>query len=543
VSADRGKAKPSPPPSPGQVADIDLEQAKKYLDQMEAAVRTHSDGSSKAILAARAIVVGFDLPWDSEEAWQLLQHYNARCKPPWDLEDKAEAQDLRRKLREAHDYAEANRQARGYLRQEQRRHYEPLEGPVFPLEIPDWDWMGRDTPSIVLDNPPIPYAYGLRVLACWQYERADVLVPDILVKFAHWGARPPQHWRKQYRQAVVDAKKNFPYLKFPKKCSESCLLYGSMLRHRHYQLEYARGGLFYDDDGNWVTKEPVWNEHVKDGNVYHGYWPVLIFGTAKPVGLTPAQAKCLAGITRELTRLAKRPTGKGNAEGKPVYYKPPSDRPDRAEIIEKGLVANSAYTRDKLVCPCLEKDQRYVGFNGNYRRHHGRGYRPGRWLLFTGHENPQWDNMPGMLRDMAVLAEKFDLVIVGRQHVSRRWYTLQEMQNLVDTAYGRNQLDNLMVRIYAPEDFLTLWRYRFAQWLGFSWIPGAQCPFPIHRVEAGRITNAEQLRAWMKEHGVTQAELAKRAHMRRQTISENLRRSTSRPKFWEMTNAAIRSWT
>ena len=544
VSADRGKAKPPPPPSPGQVADIDLEQAKKYLDQMEAARRTHSDGSSKAILAARAIVVGFDLPWDSAEAWQLLQHYNARCKPPWDLDDEAEAQDLRRKLREAHDHAEANGHVRGYLRRE-GRHYKPLEGPMFPLMIPDWDWMAKDTPGLVLDDPPIPYAYGLRILGCWWYERADVLVPDILVKFAHWGAKPPQHWRKHYRGAVVDAKKNFPHLKYPKKCSESCLLHGSKLRHRHYQLVYAKGGLFdefYDDVGNWGTKGPNWTQHFKDGNVYRGYWPVLIFGTAKPVGLTPGQAKLLAAFTRELTRLAKRPTGKGNAEGNPVYYKPPSDRPDRAEIIEKALVANSAYTHNKLVCPLLDKDQRYVGFNGNFRKHHGRGYRLVTWLDRAGYKARSRDDAQNIISDMAVLAEKFDLVVVGRHHASEKWYTLAEMQEMPHTGYGEKRLNEIMLRCYAPEDFLTLWRYRFAEWLGFSWIPGAACPVPTERTGHGGITSGEDLRVWLEEHGVTQSQLAERAKMRRQTISENLHRASSPAGFWKKINKAIRSW-
>ena len=146
VAAERDKAQTLPPSLPTVTADIDFEQTKKYLDQMDVAVRTHSDGSSKAILAAHAIVVGFDVPWDSEEGWKLLQHYNTRCKPPWNLDDKAQCQDLRRKFQEVHDYAEANGDARGYLRRE-GRHYEPLEGPMFPLMIPDWDWMAKDTPG------------------------------------------------------------------------------------------------------------------------------------------------------------------------------------------------------------------------------------------------------------------------------------------------------------------------------------------------------------------------------------------------------------
>jgi hypothetical protein len=545
VAAENVKVPAPSSPSPGLNADIDFKQAEKYLDKMEPAVRTNSDGSSKGILAAQAIVVGFDISWDSEAAWTLLQHYNARCKPPWNLADKDQCQDLRRKLREAHDYAASNGHIRGYLRRERQRHYEPLEGPEFPLKIPDWFWMAKDTPGLVLDDPPIPYAYGLRVLACWTYQRDNVRVPDILVKLTHWGANPPQHWRKYYRRAIVAAKKEFPCLRRPKACSKVCILYGSHLRHKHYQLEHIDGGIFdefQDDSGNWVFEGSKWDQHFTNGDVYRGYWPVLIFGTAKPVGLTPGQAKLLSAITRELTRLAKRPTGKGNAEGNPVYYKPPSDRSDRAEIIEQALVANSAYSDSKLVCPFLDKDQRYVGFNGNFRRHHGRGYRPGAWMHCAGYEEPDHDDARSMFADLAVLAEKFDLVVGGRHHASSRWHTLSEMQGMLDTKFGYERLNEVIVRIYAPEDFLTLWRYRFARWLGFSWIPGAACPFPTQQTQPGHIANCDELRAWMKEHGVTQAQLAERAKVRRQTISENLHRTTSTGRFWEKINKAIRHW-
>ena len=81
----------------------------------------------------------------------------------------------------------------------------------------------------------------------------------------------------------------------------------------------------------------------KIGKIYKGYWPALIFGTSKPVGLTPRQAMLLTNIVRETTRLKDRPTGKPDAKGKLVYYKPHSDRPDRAEIFVNGLVYNSAY--------------------------------------------------------------------------------------------------------------------------------------------------------------------------------------------------------
>ena len=51
-------------------------QVERYIDVIPAAVKTASDGSSKALLVARAIVVGFNIKWDSDEAWALLKRWN-----------------------------------------------------------------------------------------------------------------------------------------------------------------------------------------------------------------------------------------------------------------------------------------------------------------------------------------------------------------------------------------------------------------------------------------------------------------------------------
>lgn len=137
-----------------------------------------------------------------------------------------------------------------------------------------------------------------------------------------------------------------------------------------------------------------------------------------------------------------------------------------------------------------------------------------------------------------MLAEKFDLVIVGRHHASRRWHTLDDISEMTETASGAERLTKLMLRIYGPEDFLTLWRYRFAKWLGFRWIPGAPCPFADEQVP-GYIASGDELRAWMRGNGVKQAQLAKLAGVSRETISRSLNRRVSRPSFWAKINDAI----
>ena len=516
----------------------EFERMGRYIDKMTPAVRTNSDGSSKAILAAHAIVVGFDIAYDSEEAWALLKRYNARCRPPW---KPHEYDDLRRKLAETDAWAMEHAADRGYLCQGVTRHYEPLPGPLFPMSIPDYGLMAKDTPELVLDKPSFPFAYALRLKAVWDAWQAHAQVPDVAVRAAHWGAKPPKNWRREYRKAFrTPGLKQLAERK--KACDGTCPLRDAGIRHRHYYLPYHPCGIlddFRDTNGKFQPRENVpekWLEHRRKGLVYYGYWPALVFGTSPKVGLNPRQVKLLMAVTRELTRIAKQPKGKMNAKSRVTRE---SDRADRAAVFKRAMVHNSAYTADKIVCPHLDKSQRYVGFCGNHRVHRGRGYRLHTWLTRSGHKRITFETAESLLTDFAVLAEKFDLIVVGRHHRLRRWYTLAQMHDMVETASGRKRLDELLLRVYGPEDFLTLWRYHFAQWLGFSWIPGTPCPCVEEQIP-GHISSGDELRAWMKRYGVTQGRLAKKAGLARRTIIRGLNRDTNSSEFWEKINVAIR---
>lgn len=339
---------------PGLIA-----RAQRYLEAMPQAIA--GDGSSgrslAALAAARAIVVDFDFAFDSEPAWQLLQHYNKmRCRPPWRPD---EYDDLRRKLAESDKWATEHRVDRGTLLQSNVRSYAPLPGGMFPVAVPDYDWMDREMPALALDNPPIALAYGLRLKAVWNTGRRDAQVPDVLVRAVHWGARWPANWRPKYRRAISSIPRQL--LEEATDCDDTCPLMGIALRHGHYSLPYhypfglleqfEGGNGRYDLDSRPERK----TYYIRQGRLYYGYWPALVFGPSRKVGLTPPQVKLLVAITREITRIAKQPTGKFNALGHMIYFKPVSDRPDRAEIIKAGKVANSAYTSDKLVCPFLDK--------------------------------------------------------------------------------------------------------------------------------------------------------------------------------------------
>jgi hypothetical protein len=282
-----------------------------------------------------------------------------------------------------------------------------------------------------------------------------------------------------------------------------------------------------------------WQAWIRQGRIYHGYWLPLIFGTSPRVGLSPDQVRLLMAITRELTRVPKH-TGKPNEKGWIYNPKSPSDRPDRAQIFKGSLVHNSAYTADKIVCAQLDKKKNYVGFCGNFREHHGRGYRPGTWLKRAGYEglkNPK-SNFVRLLSDIDVLSQKFDLIVVGRHHGRGRWYDLAQIREMCQPHVFWQQVDKLMLRIYAPEDFLTLWRYRFAEWLGFSWIPGAECPYLEEQIP-GQISSGDELMAWMKRHRVTQDRLAEAAGLSRRTISRGLKREKNSTNFWNKINTAI----
>jgi hypothetical protein len=90
--------KPAPKAQAAQPSDV-LERAIAYLDTCEPA--TQGLGGHDALLwAARALVVGFRL--DEGTATNLLwTHYNPRCNPPWNPDDKHEKRDFERKVSEA----------------------------------------------------------------------------------------------------------------------------------------------------------------------------------------------------------------------------------------------------------------------------------------------------------------------------------------------------------------------------------------------------------------------------------------------------------
>ncbi len=98
----RPRVRPAPPPRFEPTPDLArrVERARRYLAARPPAV-SGSGGHVATFLAARAVVVGFDL--GPETAWPLLCEFNERCEPPWN------PRELRHKLDSAARDAKAER--------------------------------------------------------------------------------------------------------------------------------------------------------------------------------------------------------------------------------------------------------------------------------------------------------------------------------------------------------------------------------------------------------------------------------------------------
>lgn len=107
-----------------------VEVATKHVDGMPPAI-SGSGGHRATFAVAAALIHGFALT--DEEAWPILEAYNARCKPQWS------ERELRHKLASAHKICRHS-QPRGYLRA-------PLPAkpakPAKPLLLRVVDWRDR----------------------------------------------------------------------------------------------------------------------------------------------------------------------------------------------------------------------------------------------------------------------------------------------------------------------------------------------------------------------------------------------------------------
>jgi len=550
-------------PSTVNLPNAVVEQARRYIARMPKAVQGQR-GSDKTLAVATKIVVGFAIPYHSDEARQLLREFSERCSPPWSEKE------MSHKLREAERLASEKGEPRGILRgdlaeQESMVCWTPLHGKQFMIDVPDYAKVSRSQVSLSLESyEGMSPWYGLSIYLVWRAQHSGALVPDVIVREAYWGAHAPAAWRR-------DLKKKCKQCIWKKKCGKRCLLNAKAVRHQHivrrsewrnFELEhFTLNALEADPNSTSRPKKPKKHRQyfydskaptaisrrteLRDsGRVFNFYWPILVFGCSPRLGLKPSQVRAMVGITRELTRVGAVPVFDEVNNGKLKFKKASSPRSDRAEIISARKVAISNCDH-KIVCPLLEDGQRYVVFGGNLRKHRGCGYRIAHdnrncWLTIAGYGEDElnegrWKCVRKLLSDFGALSAKFDLIVVGRHQKKGEWKSLSELQDCLLSGNGRDWLDECTLRIFAPADYLVRWRYFFSKQLGFSWIPGGEpCPFPepSGRVDELKLSSGSQLRAFLKEREWTTQALADRLGCSRKTVSRHLSGERHSAGFW-----------
>lgn len=527
-----------------------VEQARSYIAKMPPAI-AGEHGHDALFSVANRIVVDFNIPAKSEAARRLITEYNDRCEPVWS------ADDLQRKLDEADRLAAEHGEERGgrrsCVRSEVVAEFEPLSGSIFPFEVPDYALLPVDVVRAPVSQwKKVTPAMPLGTLLVMTSLRTDVRIPDVLLRDIYWGSHPPQAWRRALRSL-------HDQYAFKKYCRDGCPLTDTNIRHRHLvrppgvEIDCLESfiGPTEDPDGHSNIAHRCYsrlgpNELAalqKRGKLYYFYLPAFLFARSKALGLTPQQSRCLLGITGELTRVAPKYDGE-KGEGGKRFVRRHSPRVDRAKVIVGGYVLTSGKDSHRILCPMLDREKQYVVFGGNLGNRRGRGYSILRvhkysWQQLVGFvgkefESAPYDRIKSFFNDLEVLSDLFNLIPVGRHHVRGEWKSLSAMRDCLATGVGRDWLDEATLRIFAPEDYLTRWRYTIAKRLGFSWIPGAECPFASQgeRRDESVVDDVVSLRRYLKQMGWTQSDLASKLEICRETVSRHLSGHRNSPEFW-----------
>lgn len=538
----------------------DIERARRYILKLPAAI-SGQHGHSALLLAATRIVVGFDFPARSSEALLLIAEFNERCDPPWSESD------LQRKLEEADRLASERGDERGSLRYieqaEPATEFERLPGRPFPFEVPDYVLAPSDLVlggSRVGESNGTP-AMGIGTVLVMKALRSDVGIPDALVRDIYWGSEAPKAWRRTLRKLHED-------YALEVKCYDDCAYQGTGIRH-HHLIRPAQAFNecledFADPKFPKTRGQPILHRSYvglsaktlddlrRKGQLYYAYCPALVFGRSRALGLTPEQTRLLLGITGELTRVGTATDGKTTASGRKEFHRATSVRIDRAEVINGQQVAASARGSHRILCPHLDESRQYVVFGGNFPNRRGRGYSLIRvkklsWQQIAGFGGEKFEADPDrrlrlFLDDLHALSQIFDLMPVGRHHRRQEWKSLPEMKECLRSGVGHDWLHEATLRIFAPADYLTRWRYVIAKRLGFSWIPGADCPFPLvdEAAEKFAIQNGAQLRNWLDLRNWSEARLATALGVARETVSRHVSGLRNSESFWDKMNQLLK---
>lgn len=566
------------------------QRAQHYLAKMAPAI-SGQHGHNQTYEAACRLVQGFGL--SVVEAMPLLREYNARCQPPWSneellhkLEDAARiaSPDGRGYLLNSDPRPKVGEPLR-------RSELPPLDGRPFIGEIPDFvlsptsSLLGQLPGNLISPErgrPSVDVGHllqSMRLLAAWQQEESPYVIPDVfLSQFLH-GAIPSKRWRESFKagdtrlftteQCITRRRKEITRLRHRlrrrggsitlqdriaelqkgcehlsaylggshdnrrSRCPSKCPLRDSDIPHQHYKMnplpalarasfgclfEEADGGVVrFDSDRRNEENQLVRHRLISENMIHWAYLPIEVFGQA--AGLCRREMRLVQGFVRERTR---RNRGSSYYPGR-----------DRLEYVDGGIVP-SVRGSERVQCPLLTPEGRYVVFGGNRKGRRARGYpivgreRTG-WLRRAGYPTDGdlpigrlWEYAGLLLDDLRSLSEPFHLTaaLLGRD---RQWRSLDEAIQMLRRPEGRRWLERACLRIYAPDNHLAIWRRWLAGRLGFGYIPGGEWTLPPNapperheESEAGssrlspRLHTPEAVRAWLKQHGMNQAELAKR---------------------------------
>jgi hypothetical protein len=131
-----------------------LKRARAYLAKMPASVQGQN-GSRDAFAVARKLLQDFQL--SDADTWQLLNEWNAQCKPPWS------AKELTHKLKDARDKARISRPIQDRPRPNSAPDQTPPESPTEPkalIEFIDHDDLYTPDPPADLLVPALGICAG-----------------------------------------------------------------------------------------------------------------------------------------------------------------------------------------------------------------------------------------------------------------------------------------------------------------------------------------------------------------------------------------------
>jgi hypothetical protein len=323
-------------------------------------------------------------------------------------------------------------------------------------------------------------------------------------------------------------------------CSEKCPLWGSGSKHHHFSVGVGPAFVKSLDNfrvGNDEQDEAIFNfnpnlkeklltakdeleEEYSDNS--RGKSKALkatreevrqqhkeMFQGIVKVPLTVHLFGPLAGISgrhRRLLRVMVRETTRAQKKGN-------DKRPDGAHVFQGNCVPGYK-NKQRLVCPLLDAQGCYVGFNGNGKTW-GRGYRVTTWMSRCGYAVVSESNestakgVQRFLKDLHTVASRFGLVVGGL--LNKKWYTLQDLLAMAGSTGTSKKLITISLRLYADAHYDRYWRRQ----LSLTMPPGQ----PAKPLQA---SPGVDLKVRLEKAGISQQMLAKHLKKSRTYINKLL---------------------